>query len=153
MFNKLRRFLQAPAAGQRLLLETALTILAAQIALRIFPFRWLVWWFTRPARQPERQGAARRAACEEIRTVIYFANQWFAINAVCFPLSIAAQSMLRRRGVSTTLYYGAATLSPHDGLTAHVWLQDGDEGVVAHENLTQFQILARYSAVQQSATG
>lgn len=146
MFAKLRRFLHTPAARQRLLVETALTILAAQGALRIFPFRWLVWWFERPSRQPELQGEARHAACEEIRTVIYFANHWFAINAVCFPLSIAAQTLLRRRGVSTTLYYGAATLTNHGGLTAHVWLQDGDAGVVAHENRAQFQVLASYSA-------
>ncbi len=149
MRAKLRRFWQAPAAGQRLLLETAFQLLFAQLLLRLLPFRWLVWWFERPARQPELQGAARRATCDEIRTVIYFANAWFSINAVCFPLSMAAQAMLRRRGVSTTLYYGAATLPDHGRLTAHVWLQDGDEGVVAHENLAQFQILAHYSSLQQ----
>jgi len=146
MFDKLRKFLRAPAAAQRLLLETALTIVAAQVALRMFPFRWLVWWFERPSRQPELQGELRRATCEGVRAFIYFANDWFALNAVCFPMSIAAQTMLRRRGVSTTLYYGAATLPTHGGLTAHVWLQDGATGVVAHENLAQFQVLARYEA-------
>jgi hypothetical protein len=128
-----------------LLLETALHLVLAQLALRHLPFRWLVWCFERPARQPERQGEARHAACQEVQLAIYYTNLALDLNAVCFPRSMAAQAMLRRRGVSTTLYYGAATVADQGKLMAHVWLQDGATGIVAHEEIAQFQILARYS--------
>lgn len=144
----LYRLRQLSPAHRRLLIETALQLGLARLALRVLPFRWLVWWFQRPARRPELQGEARRLACQEVRLAIFYTNQWLELNAVCFPRSIAAQTMLRRRGVSTTLYYGAATLSDQGKLVAHVWLQDGDVGIVAHENISQFQILARYAPPQ-----
>lgn len=132
-----------------LLLEAALLIMLARLALYGLPFRWLVWWFERPTGQPELQGKARRATCQNVRMAILSANRRFDLHAVCFPLSIAAWAMLRRRGVSTTLYYGAATLPEQGKLTTHVWLQDGDEGIMAHEHITQFHILACYSSCKQ----
>jgi Transglutaminase-like superfamily len=159
MLRKLRRLRHAPLDRQLLLVEITLHLLLARLALRVLPFRWLVWWFQRPARQPELQGAARRAVCEDMRIAVYFTNEWLALNAVCFPVSIATQTMLRRRRVSTTLYYGAATVTDTvtdtvadlGKLTAHVWLQDGAEGIVGHEDISQFQILARYSSQPVSA--
>lgn len=145
MHRKVRRFWQLQPDQRRLLLETISHLLLARLALHILPFRWLIWWFQRPSRQPELQGEARRAACQEVRLAIVYTNQLLQLNAVCFPRSIAAQTMLRHRGVSTTLYYGAATLAAEGVLTAHVWLQDGDEGVIAHEGISQFHVLARYS--------
>lgn len=149
MLRKLYRLRHAPLDRQLLLVEIVIHLLLARLALRLLPFRWLVWWFQRPVRQPELQGAARRAVCEDMRIAIYFTNEWLALKAVCFPVSIAAQTLLRRRGVSTTLYYGAATIPDSVAdlgkLTAHVWLQDGAEGIVGHEDISQFQILAHYS--------
>ena len=135
-----------------LLLEATLHLLAARLALHLLPFHWLTWWFQRMVRSPELGCAARQLAIQIVCLSLYVANRRLSINAVCFPLSMAAQTMLRRRGVSTTLYYGAATLSDPGQLTAHVWLQDGDKGIVAHENISQFQILARYSPLQSAST-
>ena len=140
-----RRWRRLRPAHRWLLLESALYLIGARLVLRIMPFRQLVWWFQRPARQPELQGAARQAACAEVRMAIHYTNLWLRLNAVCFPRSLAAQAMLRRRGVSTTLYYGATTQADGGRLSTHVWLQDGEKGIVDHENCSQFQILARYS--------
>jgi hypothetical protein len=148
----LRRLRQLRPPDRWLLLETLVHLVAARLALRILPFRWLVWWFQRPARRPELAGDARQAAIRQVRLAVHYTNLWLDLDAVCFPRSIAAQTMLRRRGVSTTLYYGAAMLPDPGKLTTHVWLQDGDNGIVGHENITQFQILARYSAMQLKLT-
>lgn len=148
----LRRLRQLSPPDRWLLLETLVHLWAAQLALRVLPFRWLVWWFQRPARQPELTGEARQAALQQVRLAVHYTNLWLDLKAVCFPRSLAAQTMLRRRGVSTTLYYGAATLPAEGKLTAHVWLQDGDMGIVAHEGISQFQILARYSPLHTMPT-
>jgi hypothetical protein len=54
--------------------------------------------------------------------------------------------MLRRRGVPTVLYYGAA---PDDErrLAAHVWVKAGETGVVGHKIADRFAILAKYPDV------
>jgi hypothetical protein len=62
---------------------------------------------------------------------------------VCFQQGLAAQLMLRRRGVPSVLYYGAA---PNDGsgLSAHVWVRDGDVGVIGDEIASRYAQLAAF---------
>jgi hypothetical protein len=49
--------------------------------------------------------------------------------------------MLRRRGIPSALYYGA---KPDDlsGLSAHVWVRDGDVDVIGGDIAHDFAILA-----------
>jgi hypothetical protein len=143
-----------------------LYLLAARVALRVIPFRRLTWFFEHPPRKPEdtyaerrRIGAAARvpftAGKDDIsgteRARFRKAVQWVTDEAawflpgetVCLPRAIAAQVLLRQRGIGTTLYYGAATL-PERGLTAHAWLQDGSEIVVGQHDGQDYHTLARY---------
>ena len=50
---------------------------------------------------------------------------------MCFQQGLAAQLMLRRRGIPSVLYYGAA--QDGSGLHAHVWVRDGDIDVIGGE--------------------
>jgi len=55
--------------------------------------------------------------------------------------------MLRRRGISTNLYYGAR----NDGeLTAHVWVQDGDRSVIGMPEEGEFTIVTKYPSLINS---
>jgi len=47
--------------------------------------------------------------------------------------------------VSTTLYYGAASQAGQ-GLSAHVWVQDGEAEVVGKRSAAGVKVLARYPA-------
>jgi hypothetical protein len=51
--------------------------------------------------------------------------------------------MLRRRGVPSVLYYGAA-LDNGSGLSTHVWVRDGDVDVIGGEIADRFAILATF---------
>lgn len=124
-------------------LEAALWLVAAKIALRIVPFARLARWFDHPTRGPEREGHARAQTIVAVRHAVFRSARRLPGRYVCFPRGIAAQAMLRRRGVSTTLLYGAATL-PGQGLTGHVWVMDGDAGVIGHCEADEYLVLARY---------
>jgi hypothetical protein len=136
---------RVPAWRRWLLLEASASLLATRLALKLAPFRRLTWLFERPARQPELTGPARTQLKREVRWAIRAAAHVLPGKFVCFPRAMTAQSMLRRRGISTTLYYGALRL-PERGLTAHVWVQDGDEGVVGSRAARGHTVLARYPA-------
>jgi hypothetical protein len=152
-----------------------LYLLAARVALRVIPFRRLTWFFERPPRRPqdtfaerERIGAAARtpftAGKDDItgteRARFRKAVQWIIDEAawflpcetVCLPRAIAAQVLLRRRGIGTTLYYGAATL-PERGLTAHAWVQDGSQVIVGRSDGQDYHILARYPETRGELDG
>ena len=78
-----------------------------------------------------------------MRSAIWTVTRHQRERIVCFPRAVAAQAMLRRRGVSTTLYYGA-TSQTDKGLSAHVWVQDGETDVVGKRSAAGVKVLARY---------
>ncbi len=141
--NALHRFLRQPAGRRLLLIEATVYLLLARLALRVLPFRRIAAWLNRPSQRAELTGEERERIRKEVVWAIERTARHLPGETVCFPRGLAAQTMLRRRSISTTLYYGAATL-PERGLTAHVWVQDGDEGVVGHREAGSYHILARY---------
>jgi Transglutaminase-like superfamily len=130
-------------APRLLLAEAIVYLLAARLALSLFSFQQLTRLFVRPAKQPELAGAERERARKEVGRAIFRVRRSSFIRTTCMHRAIAAQAMLRRRGVSTTLYYGARTL-PEQGLTTHVWLQDGTQGVVGHFAAKGYYVLECY---------
>jgi hypothetical protein len=62
-------------------------------------------------------------------------------RAVCFQQGLTAQIMLRRRGVDSTLYFGAKGDAPA-GLSAHVWVKAGEREVVGCEHAAGYAALA-----------
>lgn len=139
-------WLRLPGPRRALVTEAALLLLAARFAVRWIPYRRLTWFFERRAAGPEVTGERRLRLIKDIRGVIYQITGHGPDSIfVCFPRAIAAQAMLRRRGVSTTLYYGAQTV-PGEGLKTHVWVMDGDIGVIGSLLAPGYKVLARYPA-------
>jgi hypothetical protein len=125
------------------IIEAAVWLIAARAAIALIPFKRLVRFFVLKPRPVDLSPEARQRALDEVRRAIASAAHRLPGEFVCFPQAVAAQAMLRRRGVPTTLYYGAA-LVPGEGLTAHVWLQDGETGVLGHESAMTYRVVARY---------
>ena len=135
-----------------MLVEAMLYLLLSRLALKLLSFRRLVWLLERRPSEPEVTGTRRVRLRQEVGWAIATAARYLPGETVCFPQAIAAQAMLRRRRVGTTLYYGAARL-PDRGLTTHAWVQDGAEGVVGHRNADKYYVLARYPEAGSLALG
>jgi len=130
---------------RRLLLEALFSLAAIRPTLRCIPFQTLAARMGRPVRGPEPPGAAREQLCRDTRWAILRAARSLPGKTVCFPRALVAQSLLRRRGIGTELYYGAAIL-PAKGLTTHVWLQNGHQEIVGCRAAGQYHVLACYSS-------
>jgi hypothetical protein len=105
--------------------EAAAMLLFAQLALRIVPAARLFAW---ASRQPRR---IKRFAGDEVDWVSWSvetmgAKPW--IKALCLPRALAAQIMLRRRGIASRLCLGVAR--DGDALTAHAWIEIGRDMIV-----------------------
>lgn len=139
-----RKFLRQPADRRKLLLEASLYLIWARLLLLTLPFRLLTRFFNRPySRASVPGGAERQRLRQDVGWAIQRAAERLPVETACFTRGIAAQAMCRRRGIGATLYYGAATL-PSTGLTAHVWVLDGTEGVVGHQVANEYRIIARF---------
>src|SRR5277367_3698601 len=108
---RVAKFLRLAPGDQWLLLEASLLLLASRAVLRLMPFRWIARVVSRPpAARPLDEGAAQ-ALVKRVRWAVLAGARHGIGRAVCFPQAIAAQVMLARRGVASTLHYGVATSS------------------------------------------
>ena len=144
---RLREWWRKNIAPRLLLLEAPLFLLTARFALALVPFPRLMHLITHPVRRAEVQGAMRAQQRSQVRRAIYTMRQRMHDQTTCLHRAIAAQLMLRRRGISTTLYFGA-TRRPGEELTIHAWVQDGTEGVVGHiaTQKARYHIVAKFPA-------
>ena len=124
-------------------MEAVLWLGVAGVAIAILPFRNLGLLAARPIRGQKPPAQLRLEKVRQIRWAILAAAKRVPWRAVCFQQGLAAQFMLRRRGIPSVLYYGAAQ-DDRTGLSTHVWVRDGDLNVVGGEIAYRFAILATF---------
>ncbi len=146
-----------PASGRRLLFrlfdlklgDAALAVEAAgmllffRVALRFLSVQRLTAWMG-AARRPGRASAERNAG-DTLRRIEWAMDavvRHSPLTFVCFPQSLAAYFMLRRRGIAGTLFYGVARGA--NRLQAHTWIKVGDRIVVGGEGEPQFTVLTTF---------
>jgi hypothetical protein len=130
------------SGSRRLKLEARVTLVLARVAVRSIPFPLLVRWLERAPRREELRGPRRRRARREVRAAVGSASRYLPGRTACGPKAIAAQTMLRRRGVSTVLYLG---IGPEvSGRRGHTWLKDGDAPVVGVRSEHPYLPVATY---------
>lgn len=128
-----------------MLIESGAMIIAASLVVRLVRFR----------RMASIAGACRRAApaalLPDIALIRRAIEAWarrLPWRTLCFEQGLAAHWMLRRRGLASTLFYGAGTI---DGaLKAHVWVRSGDRDVIGCENAGDYALLASFPAEPSS---
>jgi len=140
--SALARWRACSSDERRAIVEAVATLMVASAIVRFSPFRAVA----RIARRPVRARAP--ADAERVVATIAWAVGAVArrarFRAVCIEQGLAAQAMLRRRGIATTLHYGVAN---DDGdLAAHVWVRWGERDVVGCREAPRFRLLASFSA-------
>jgi hypothetical protein len=125
-----------------LLLEAAVLLAIARSVIFVLPFRIVALALNRPF-GALRQTRERNQARKDIRWAVERGARCLPGETVCFPKGIAAHIMCRARGIESVLYYGALS-SPAEGLIAHVWLKDGNTGIVGHSVAHRYSVLAQF---------
>jgi Transglutaminase-like superfamily len=147
----LKSVFRRPRAERILIAEATLMLVGASVALALLPFRRIVrtdW--QRPAESAlgdqERQ-QLERAVARAVQTV----SAHLPWRTVCFHEGLSVLWMLRRRGIPVLLWYGART-DEHGSLSTHVWVMDGDAGVIGHQAARDFTSLAAFPPNAASAS-
>jgi hypothetical protein len=65
-------------------------------------------------------------------------------RTLCIEQGLAAQRMLRRRGIDARLHYGARNDQSASRLEAHVWVTVGDVPVIGGSEAARFAAIATY---------
>jgi len=113
-----------PAAGEvALFAEAGVALALASIAVRLWPFRWIV-------RSAGLGGGRGNVDPAPIGLAIGRASRRLPWRVVCFQQGLAAHWMLRRRGARSRLHYG---LRSEERLSAHVWVTLDGQPVIGEE--------------------
>ena len=139
----MRKCWRLPWHDRLLLLEAMFWLTAAGLAIAVLPFRYLGQLAALSVRGPEPPLQKRQTDVRRIRWALLACSRRIPWRAKCFEQGLAAQFMLRLRGISSVLYYGAA-LDSQRGLAAHVWVCDGKVDVVGGEVASDYAVLATF---------
>jgi hypothetical protein len=145
----LRRFAQVDNRRRALVLEAVACLLLARLGLIFVPFPKLarrLGDFVPPsdprvlaARARGRQQDA--ALAQDIGWAVTRSARYVPFKAVCLPQAMAARVMLKRRGVSSVLHFGAAR-GQDKPLDAHAWLDAAGVDVTGYPVANKFAEIA-----------
>jgi hypothetical protein len=131
--------MKAKTARGMYLREATVMLVIARLAVRFVSPERVFEWASRPPRRIHRFGTG------EIGWVSWAienmgAKPW--MKALCLPRALAAQAMLRRRGIASRLCLGVA----RDGvtLTAHAWVEVGENIIVGGAEAAGFTRLTEF---------
>jgi hypothetical protein len=136
-FRRIKRLAPADIA---LAAEAACMLTFFRAALKFLPTQRLTAWMGRyDQSQPSIPPAMASRTIDRVQWSIEAVVRHAPLTFVCFPRSLAAYFMLRRRHIVSRLFYGVAREA--DQLTAHTWVKVGDCTVVGGEVESQFTVL------------
>lgn len=138
-------FARLPFERQKLLVMATLMLAVVALLRRFFPFRAIAAR-TRHPDAPHADPPRQEELVAAIRWAIWAAARRVPWRAQCFEQGFAAQWLLTRRHVPTTLHYGVANRAD-EGMVAHVWVRAGDIDVVGCNGIEEFTELARFPLV------
>ena len=131
--------------GRRLglLAEAFFALVAARIALRLVPVRFILAWQARPVRG---MAGESNEKAERARQMVAWALEVLArrspVAFVCFPRCLAGSLLLRARGVASRLHYGVNRQGGR--LVTHTWLESGGEVLIGGDVKDGYSTLGVY---------
>jgi hypothetical protein len=131
-------------AMQRMYLrEAALTLVLARLAVRFVPPARLVAW---ASRAPRRINRFSPHVVSWISWAVDTVGNKSWMQAACLPRALAAQAMLRRRGIASRLCLGVAREG--EALSAHAWIELGHDIITGGAQAPRFTRLVEFGGAQ-----
>jgi hypothetical protein len=124
-----------------LLIESAAALCVSSLAVKLLPFPLAIKMSSRP--EGSSAADASLQVMSDVRWAIDAVTRGLPWNPVCIQRGLAAQWMLRRRGIDARLHYGLA-LDDQNGLRAHVWVDALGQTLVGGEGAGEYVRVATF---------
>lgn len=135
----LTRFLRLERGRQALLVEAAIILATASIAVSRLPFSYAIRF---GSISPRRYRPV--VSSNDCIWAVEVAARYLPLRAMCIEKGLAAQRLLRRCGKRALLHYGARTNPDTGQLEAHVWVTCNGEPVIGAAQAEGFAEIAVY---------
>jgi Transglutaminase-like superfamily len=144
-FRPLKTFWQMSWPNRFLIIESMCWLAMASFLISILSVKRLRYFASLPVRGTMPPAATRLKMIRQTRWAVLTCVRHTPWRAVCFQQGLAAQFMLRRRSVPSTMFYGAA-LESADKLKAHAWVRAADIDVIGCEISNRYTVVMTFSS-------
>jgi hypothetical protein len=146
VWSELNRYRRLPRSRRRMLREALIALALARSAMIFFSFRRIAGWLGTPDAETRTNAAAEQVElATEIGWAVGCVARRVPWDARCLAQALAAAWMLRRRGLESTVTFGADRRTPND-FVAHAWLRFGPcfvTGGAGHERFKTITSMTR----------
>ena len=143
--RRLGKFLRLSNSERWSLAESLVLLGIARLALLMMPFRYLEPFLgMHMAESPNTANPYYRDLVERVSWAVRTASRYLPWECTCLAQAMAGKSMLKRRGVQSTLYLGVAKDSEKN-LKAHAWLRSGNVTVIGSQGMDQFSVISTFT--------
>lgn len=145
--RKIKTFWSLDSELKRMLLEAYILLAKARI-MKKRSFRKIA-----PALGVQREETSFYMSNEEQKTAqkisfaVHTASRFTFWESACLVKAIAAQKMLHKRGIETTLYLGTGK-NEEGKFIAHAWLRSGPLYVTGAEGMERFTVVSHFAKFQ-----
>jgi len=151
--RRVRLFAALPARLRLAIVEATVLLALSRLAVRLLSFQSIERAYgTRLAESPEVLEAHDLPSVQTVARALKIVSPNTVWTSNCLPQATAGKLMLRRRGVPSTLYVGAAFRPVNDDvgersneLHAHAWLRAGRIAVAGGNGHRDFGAIVSYS--------
>lgn len=148
MWSELALYKSAPPHRKHLLWEALFSLALARAAMACLPFRRIAAWMGTPGGQtPSNATQEALRAAEEIGWAVSALGPRVPWDGRCLAQALAANYMLRRRGMEATVTFGV-NKNPSGDLIAHAWLRFGSAYITGGDGENDFKILTTFARKQ-----
>lgn len=143
--NRLRKFAALPQTKKLCLLEGVFLVTVLRLTVLIVPFRIIADWIGNDGN--DRKFSHDPANFDLLRNVKWAVRTAFSNisgDRRCLVQALTAYSMLRRRGIPGTIFYGL-TKDESGKLKAHAWLRSGDWVITGARSRHQYSVVSSHS--------
>ena len=138
------RLLRLPRRDQLLLAEALLFLGLARLGTHFVPFRRFARLLGCPrAESPADLTPAQLMQARRIRWAVVIISRHTFWHSSCLVQAIAAQLMLKRRRIPSTLYLGVA--KDEQDLIAHAWVRSGHAILTGAPDHGQFTVVSTFA--------
>ena len=145
LIRRLLKFARLTFVEKLLLLEAALFMALVRPAILLLPFRWIAPLLGHERLEsPLEISPAQVFKARQIGWAVVTMSYRTFWQATCLVQAVAAQLMLKRRGISGTIYLGAIK-DKENKLLAHAWVRCGCEILTGASGSKQFTVIATFA--------
>ena len=142
--QRYRKFFYLSLPEQLLLIEALLNLTLARVII-LFPFRWFSSRLGQTATDSHAElTPAQAASAAQIGAAVARMSPHTLWDNACLTQAVAAQWMLHRRNIPSTLYLGIEKESEKKWL-AHAWVRCGQTILVGASGYTNYTVVSSFA--------